>query len=122
MFHKGEKERVLAYSIHAACDKKGFVLSAKVSAANVHDSVVFKELYEDARLKFKEISAVAADAGYKTPYICKILLDDKVTPVMPYKRPVTKKGFFKKHEFVYDEYYYCYICPQGEILNYSTTK
>ncbi|KXZ39986.1 transposase [Alkalithermobacter thermoalcaliphilus JW-YL-7 = DSM 7308] len=122
MFHKGEKERVLAYSVHAACDKKGFVLSSIVSAANVHDSVVFKELYENVKSKFTEISAVAVDSGYKTPYICKILLDDNVTPVMPYKRPMTKKGFFKKHDFVYDEYYDCYICPKEEILTYSTTN
>ncbi len=40
---------------------------------------------------------------------------------MPYKRPMTGKGFFKKHEYVYDEYYDCYICPNNEILNYATT-
>ncbi|EGD50183.1 transposase [Thermoanaerobacter ethanolicus JW 200] len=28
----------------------------------------------------------------------------------------------KKHEFVYDEYYDCYICPQNEILTYVTTN
>ena len=40
---------------------------------------------------------------------------------MPYKRPMTKKGFFKKNEYVYDEYYDCYICPNNEILSYTTT-
>lgn len=44
--------------------------------------------------------AVAVDSGYKTPYICKLLLDDGVRPVMPYKRPQTKKGFFRKYEFI----------------------
>lgn len=33
------------------------------------------------------------DAGYKTPAIAKILIDDGVTPVFPYKRPMTKDGF-----------------------------
>ena len=32
-----------------------------------------------------------------------------------------KKGFMRKHEYVYDEHYDCYICPQGEILTYTTT-
>ena len=31
---------------------------------------------------------------------------------------MTKDGFFKKYEYVYDEYYDCYICPadQGSYL------
>jgi len=40
---------------------------------------------------------------------------------MPYKRPMTRKGLFKKYEYVYDEYYDCYICPNNEILPYHTT-
>ena len=35
---------------------------------------------------------------------------------MPYKRPMTKKGFFKKYDYVFDEYYDCMICPANEIL------
>lgn len=35
---------------------------------------------------------------------------------------MTKKGFFRKHEYVYDEYYDCYICPNNKILKYSTTN
>ena len=27
----------------------------------------------------------------------------------------------RKYEYVYDEHYDCYICPQGEILSYTTT-
>ena len=33
-----------------------------------------------------------------------------------------KEGFFKKYKYVYDEYYDCYICPNNEILKYSTTN
>jgi len=65
---------------------------------------------------------IIADAGYKTPSIAKLLIDDKVTPIFPYKRPMTKKGFFKKYEYVYDEYYDVYICPNNKILKYSTTN
>lgn len=35
---------------------------------------------------------------------------------------MTKEGFFKKYEFVYDEYYDCYICPADRILTYRTTN
>jgi len=40
---------------------------------------------------------------------------------MPYTRPYTKDGFLRKREYVYDEYYDCYICPQNEVLAYETT-
>jgi hypothetical protein len=35
---------------------------------------------------------------------------------------MTKDGFFKKYEYVYDEYYDCYICPANKTLEYSTTN
>lgn len=41
---------------------------------------------------------------------------------MPYKRAMAKKGFFRKHEYAYDEYFDCYICPENEVLKYSTTN
>ena len=62
------------------------------------------------------------DAGYKTPAIARSIIEDGKVPVMPYTRPMTKEGFFKKYEYVYDEYYDCYICPENQILRYSTTN
>ena len=41
------------------------------------------------------IKTLVADAGYKTPAIAKLLIDDGVTPLFPYKRPQTKEGFFQ---------------------------
>lgn len=54
---------------------------------------------------------VAVDARYKTPYIAKFLSDHGIRPVMPYTRPKTRDGFLRKHDYVYDEFYDCYICP-----------
>ncbi len=62
------------------------------------------------------------DAGYKTPAIAKMLIDDGIKPLFPYKSPMTKKGFFRKYQYVYDEYYDCYLCPNDKILKYRTTN
>lgn len=120
-FHKGEHKRVFAYAANTCCDKHGFVLDFEVTAGNVHDSVSFWELYK--RMKEKEgVKYYVMDAGYKIPAIAKEILEDGKVPVMPYKRPKTKKGFFKKYEYVYDEYYDCYICPNDKVLKYTTTN
>lgn len=122
MFHKGEHERQFAYIANTACDNHNFVLDFVVDAGNVHDSVMFRDLYAKVAEKFSDIKAVAVDSGYKTPAIAKQIIDDGKIPCMPYKRPMTKEGFFKKHEYVYDEYYDCIICPNNKILQYSTTN
>ena len=62
------------------------------------------------------------DAGYKTPAIAKQLFDDGINPLFPYKRPMTKEGFFKKYEYIYDEYYDVYLCPWNKELTYRTTN
>lgn len=122
MFHKGEHERQFAYVTNTACDKNNFVLDFVVGAGNIHDSVMFDEVYDKVVNRFPKVETVAVDAGYKTPWIAKKIIDDGRIPSMPYKRPMTKEGFFKKYEYVYDEYYDCMICPNNEVLKYSTTN
>ena len=119
-FRKGEHKSVFAYAVETACDKHGWILGYTVNPGNLHDSRTFKGLYD--RIKNIGIRTIIADAGYKTPAIAKLLLDDGITPLLPYKRPMTKEGFFYKHEYVYDEYHDCYICPNDKILKYSTTN
>ncbi len=41
---------------------------------------------------------------------------------MPYKRPMGDKDLFRPYEYVYDEYYDCIICPNNEVLKYTTTN
>lgn len=119
-FHKGEHKSVFAYSVETACDKHGWILGFSVHPGNEHDSRTFKTLYD----KIKKFSPkmVVADAGYKTPAIAKLLLDNQIEPLFPYKRPATKDGFFKKYDYVYDEYHDCYICPSNQLLTYRTTN
>ncbi len=97
-------------------------MGVEVRPGNIHDSIVFDDIYGNVTEKFPEIKAIAADAGYKTPWIAKRIIDDNRIPVMPYRRPQGKKDFYKPHEYVYDEYYNCVICPENQVLNYSTTN
>ena len=119
-FHKGEHKSVFAYSVETACDKHGWILGFSVHPGNEHDSRTFKTLYD----KIKKFSPkmVVADAGYKTPAIAKLLLDNQIEPLFPYKRPATKDEFFKKYDYVYDEYHDCYICPGNQLLTFRTTN
>ena len=119
-FRKGEHKHVFAYGIETACDKNGWILGFTVNPGNEHDSRTFKGLYD--KLQDIGMKRCVVDAGYKTPAIAKLLLDDGVDPVFPYKRPMSKDGFFKKYEYVYDEYNDCYICPNNQVLNYRTTN
>jgi len=119
-FHKGEHKEVFAYAAEAACDENGWILDYSIHPGNEHDSRTFPAIYE--KLKKYDIKIMVMDAGYKTPAIAKLLMDDGITPLFPYKAPMTKKGFFRKHEYVYDEYYDCYLCPANQVLTYSTTN
>lgn len=121
-FHKGEKEKCFAYSHQTFCDINGFVLTVKTFPGNIHDSVAFEDAYEALNKRFPgQVKNISLDAGYITPAICKTILDNGQEAFMPYKRPMTKKGYFKKYDYVYDEKFDIYICPNNETLYYSTT-
>ena len=119
-FHKGEHKEVFAYAVETACDENGWILDYTIHPGNEHDSRTFPALYE--KLKRLDPKMMVMDAGYKIPPIAKMLIDDGVTPVFPYTAPKTKDGFFRKHEYVYDERFDCYICPNDQVLRYSTTN
>lgn len=122
VFRKGEHKKCFAYGAHTVCDKHNFILDVEVKPGNVHDSIVFDEIYDRIIERFPEIEVVTADAGYKTPWICKKVFDDNRIPSLPYKRPMTKKGNLPWYEYVYDEYYDRIICPEYKSLSYSTTN
>lgn len=122
LFHKGEHKKVFAYASNTACDKNNFILGFEVTPGNVHDSVSFWPIYNKMKKEHPDAKGIVVDSGYKIPAIAKQIIDDGKLPIMPYKRPMTKEGFFRKHEYVYDEYYDCYICPNNKILKYTTTN
>jgi hypothetical protein len=121
-FHKGEHEKCFAYVTNTACDRNNFILGYEVGAGNIHDSRMFDGLYKRLKTQFSQMKVVTLDSAYKTPWIMKQIIDDGLIPSVPYKRPMTKEGFFKKYEYVYDEYYDCVLCPANQVLNYTTTN
>ena len=119
-FRKGEHKNVFAYSIETACDMHGVVLGYSVHPGNENDGKTFPAVYE--KIKHLNIEVMVGDTAYKTPAIAHKMKEDGIKLVSTYARPMTKDGFFRKYEYVYDEYYDCYLCPADQILNYSTTN
>jgi transposase len=122
VFRKGEHKMCFAYGAHTACDKHNFVLGVEVSSGNVHDSVMFDPLYERVIKAFPQAEVIVMDAGYRTPWICKRIIDDGRLVSLPYKRPLTKKDGHEWYKYVEDEYYDCVICPEYKTLPYATTN
>ena len=121
VFHKGEHKKCFAYAAQTACDKNRYILDVTVNSGNVHDSVAFNGLYERLKKRFA-MRFVVADAGYRTPWICKLVIDDGLIPVLPYKRPMSKDGFFRPYEYIYDENFNCVLFSENHVLSYSTTN
>ena len=82
----------------------------------------FELYYDRLTEEFPQIEYVVMDAGYKTPAIARKVLKSKRIPVLPYKRPMGKDGYFKPYEYVYDVFYDCVICPENHVLEFSTTN
>lgn len=121
MFVKGEHEKQFAYEAHTACDKHGMVLAVEVTAGNVHDSVAWDGVYKQVTERIEEAEYIVMDAGYKTPWIAKKILEDGRVPVLPYTNKKYKKGGFKPWEYKYDEKTDSYICPENQKLRHTTT-
>ena len=68
-FQKGEHRKCFAYEAHTVCDRRGYVLETEVTPGNVHDSVAFDTVFERLVEHYPEVQVIAADAGYKTPWL-----------------------------------------------------
>lgn len=119
-YHKGEHEKCYAYSLQTICEGNGFVLAVNTVPGNIHDSVSFFDAYRKLENVFPEkIGGVCLDAGYKTPAIARRIIEDGRTPYLPYKRPMTGKGLYKKKDYKYEEETDRYICPAENKLEYK---
>lgn len=122
LFHKGEHKKCFAYGAHTVCDRNNFILDVEVRPGNEHDSIVFDKVYDRVTKRFPEVETVVTDAGYKTPWIARKVIEDFRIPCMPYRRPMTADYGHKWYEYVYDEYFDTVICPEYKTLHYATTN
>ena len=122
--HRDGKPKGFFYLDHRTVDAKHSIITdVHVTPGNVHDSVPYLDRLDRQSERFDlDIKEAGVDAGYITAPICKGLCDRDIYGVMPYKRPMGKPGILKKRDFIYDEHYDCYLCPEGQVLNYSTTN
>lgn len=127
VFQKGEHKTQLAYLSQTVCDMNGFILEVDIDAANKHDSSTFLKTYEKVVENFgssqqHSIRSIGLDAGYKTPTIAHRILQDNITPLMPYTRPKGKKynedtaTKMGKKDFQYDKVADVFICPAKNIV------
>ena len=121
MFVKGEQERQFAYETHTACDRNGFVLATEVTAGNIHDSIAWDAVYEQAVSRFEETQFIVMDSAYKTPWIAKKTLEDGNIPILPYTRRQYKEETYRPWEYSYDIVNDQFICPHEGILRHTTT-
>lgn len=113
MLYKSDKEKMFGYNTSVICENNNYILTVDTNPSNVHDSVSFYQSFENLTNHFDitKIDYFVGDAAYITPHICKTLIDLEMIPAFPYTRIGYRKGYYKKYEFVYDEYNDIYICP-----------
>lgn len=119
-FRKGEHKHVFAYSVETVCEQNGVILGYSVHPGNENDGRTFPAVFD--KVEDLPIELVVGDSAYKTPAISRMLSLKSIDLLSAYKRPQTKKGFFPKYEYVYDEFHDCYLCPNNQVLSYHTTN
>ena len=99
MYHKGEREKMFAYSASAICDKNGFVLSTYVTSGNIYmiafHSFGIMDAYNYYN-KDNKTKKVCLDAGYYVSSVLKSIYDSGKIPLVPYMRPKQKVAFLRK--------------------------
>jgi len=130
MFHKGEKERQLAYSNQVVSDENGWVLASEVFPGNANDGQMALDTVVDYIEEHKEVKVAVMDSGYNNPVLLHEIFKREVLPVIPYKKPIGKAGqggasgesYLTKFRFKYIEMHDYYICPNDMILTYRGTN
>ncbi|MDY0339545.1 MAG: IS1182 family transposase [Acholeplasmataceae bacterium] len=130
MFHKGEKERQLAYSNQVVSDENGWVLASEVFPGNLHDSNTALDTVINYIETHDEVNVAVMDSGYDNPVLLHEVFKREVLPVIPYKRPKGKVGsmgssgemHITKARFKYMKTFDYYVCPNDMILTYRGTN
>ena len=87
-----------------------------------HGKKPLKKVFERLTADNPKALVITADAGYKTPWICKQIFDSRRIPSLPCRRPMTRKGNLPWYAYVYAQSYGCILCPQDKVLSYAATN
>lgn len=117
------KPKGFFYLDHRTVDgRHGLITDSHVTPGNVHDSIPYLSRLDRQRERFGfAVEAVGLDAGYFTAPICHGLVARGIYGVIGYSRPTHRAGYLRKSDFIYDEYYDCYLCPCDQVIKYRTT-
>lgn len=128
MFHKGEKEKQLAYSVQTAVDENGYIVDCKTVAGSMNDNQSGTGFVDKLTDQYPNTKAVVMDAGYTSPVLLDLLISKGIQPVVPYQRPKGKKlniesgndekFYYSKSYFKYQEKEDYYLCPWLKKLTY----
>lgn len=123
MFHKGEKEKQLAYSVQTAVDENGYIVGCETTAANINDNNAGTSFLDKLTEEYPDTKEMVMDAGYTSPVLLDMLIKKGVIPVIPYSQPKGKKlnideYAFRKMDYKFDEINNYYICPYMKLLTY----
>ena len=102
-------------------EKNGLIVNIDVVSEN-NDLNQFAEQINQANETLgKKCETACADSGYASTDELKKIDDQKIKVVVPSQRQASRKNpkEFDKVKFKYDSEKDCYICPAGQILNYS---
>lgn len=127
MFHKGEKEKQLAYSVQTAVDENGYIVDCRTVSGSMNDNQSGAGFVDQLTDNHPNTKAVVMDAGYTSPVLLDILISKGIQPVVPYQKPKGKKleqnsneekFYYTKHYFKYQETEDYYLCPWLKKLTY----
>lgn len=116
--NKGEKEKNFSYNAHTACDKQGFIINTVLKPSNIHDSKVFKAVYQPLIPNMPQLATVSIDSGYHSGPLIKMICDYKHLPLLPYKRPMGSKNFKLLNQLTYHPLSNTYTHPNGDTYKY----
>lgn len=129
MFHKGEKEKQLAYAVQTAVDENGYVLGCETTSGSANDNNAAMTFLDQLTTDHPKTKHVVMDAGYTSPVLADLLLNKGVVPIIPYNKPKGKKltkPETNDTEFHYTKFYFkyveeenYYICPWLKKLMYK---
>ena len=96
----------------------GLITDSHVTPGNVHDSIPCLLRLDRQRERFVlEALEAGLDAGCFSAPICHGLVMRDIYGVIGCSRPTRREGYLRKNDFVYDEYYNCYLCPATRSCN-----